>query len=106
MEARDSEKFEMDAGKKLLAPFSCKEYTKLCSFSGDRPLGFWEKICHRFHHLCCFTCRRFSNQIGFINMACRHVIDGNSCSALPDEARARIEKKLKENLAQDPNLNE
>jgi len=56
--------------KNILQLFSCQKYSHLCSKGMDCNLSFSEKIKHRFHHLICFTCRRFSKQLNAIDAGC------------------------------------
>ncbi len=76
---------------------SCKEYTKLCCKSEVENLSFFERLCVKFHHIICFTCRRFSKQIDFLNSACKKVMNENSLQeevTLSDSAKERIKNKL------------
>jgi hypothetical protein len=78
--------------------FSCKEYTKYCCKKEVTPLTFTEKLAHLFHHVICFTCRRFSKQISALDCACKHLTKESSLGEkkLSEDAKKKISDTLKE----------
>jgi Cdc6-like AAA superfamily ATPase len=78
--------------------FSCKEYTKYCCKKEVTSLTFSEKLAHRFHHLICYTCRRFSKQISSLNCACKYITTEGSLGEkkLSEETKKKISEKLKD----------
>lgn len=75
----------------------CKEYSKLCCLDKDSKLSLMSKIAKSFHHLLCFTCRRFSKQIIVIDGACKNLLEKESDSCkLSEDAKTRIKSLMKE----------
>ena len=50
---------------------NCKESTHLISESRDRPLSRPEQLGLRLHLMLCNGCRRYRQQIDFLEQACR-----------------------------------
>lgn len=82
--------------KSLQKLLSCKHYSELTCKSRDKQLTRTESLIHYFHHALCFTCRRFSKQIDFIDSVCRRMKDADSNTKLSDDAKSRICSTLKE----------
>jgi hypothetical protein len=91
----------------LAAFFSCKRYRAASSRELDEQLPPCEKIGARLHRLICLMCRRFSNQLKIIDLACRKyeqaaaeggTLDGDYLKQhkLSSECCNRITKKLGE----------
>ncbi len=75
----------------------CQEYSKLCCLGKDSNLSLASRIAKSFHHLFCFTCRRFSKQINVIDGACKKVLEKESESCkLSEDAKNRIKSLMKE----------
>ena len=45
---------------------SCKRFTERHTRSLDAPLKGWDRFAYRFHYLLCYVCRRFSQQILYL----------------------------------------
>lgn len=48
---------------KIRGFFSCKRYSEICSKKRDQDVCLLEKAQYLFHHILCFTCRRFNSQL-------------------------------------------
>lgn len=87
---------------------SCAESTQLVSASIDEPLGWSERVAVRLHMCICRGCRRFREQIRFLEKAATIRAAQDSLSdtdavrslSLSPEGRQRIEKVVRRNLAQ------
>jgi len=74
---------------------SCKQVSELVSQSLDRQLSLRERLGVRLHLMMCGMCRRYRKQLAFIAKASRQLLGrSSSTSALPPEARERIEEAL------------
>ena len=77
----------------LLSP-SCKQASRLQSESQDRPLTFFESFGLRIHLFLCKWCRRYGEQLKFLQNAAHQCEDHQSAHTLSPEARARIKQRL------------
>lgn len=75
---------------------SCKHYTEMCCKSRDQNLTTFEKSKYYFHHILCFTCRRFSRQVEMIDKVCERLVDCDSSEStkLSEEAKSKISEVL------------
>jgi predicted anti-sigma-YlaC factor YlaD len=81
----------------------CAGVTRLASESLDRDLGRLERFAHQSHILYCRACRRYSCQINLVRRAMRQLATRLATDqplpgpGLPQDARERIRRALKEN---------
>jgi hypothetical protein len=77
---------------------SCKEAAELASQSQDRSLNLTERFALRFHTFRCKLCARYAQQLRFLRDACERIDDdgAQACPQLPDDARERIQQRLKQ----------
>lgn len=78
--------------------FSCKKVSTLISESMDRKLSVYKRMGIQFHLMMCALCRRYRRQLFVIRSIFQEneEPDQTGCELLSDDARKRIEKKLKE----------
>lgn len=85
-------------GKIGIPMLSCKEASTLYLDSHDRPLAFRERFGLRMHLMVCRLCPRFADQMNLIWRACAQAAHQPELLEerveLPDEAKARILKRL------------
>ena len=81
----------------------CREMSRLSSESLDRELSFVEKLAVRSHSIYCGACRRYARQIERIRRVMRSFPerieldeDRPEGASLPEEARERIKRALRE----------
>ena len=77
---------------------NCKEAARLSSESHDRSLTLRERVSLRIHLLRCQLCARYAHQLKFLRDICARVDEepaGNT--ELSDDARERIQERLKQN---------
>jgi hypothetical protein len=73
----------------------CQEYSKLCCQEKDHKLSILAKVAKSFHHLFCFTCRRFSKQMLVIDAACKTLLDKETESCkLSEDVKTRIKSSM------------
>jgi hypothetical protein len=82
---------------------NCRDYAKLASEGLDRPLSWWDRISMTMHRLMCPPCNLIKQQMESFRKACRFVPSDNpdeidKTCVLPDDARMRIKKVLRERL--------
>ena len=77
---------------------SCKKAAELSSQSQDRPLSLTEWFALRFHTFRCKLCARYAQHLSFLRGACEQIDENGAqaCPQLPDDARARIQQRLKQ----------
>ncbi len=80
---------------------NCKEFSRLVSEGLDRPLSMWDRASMAMHRLICPPCNMIRKQIGMLRKTCRYMPSdssdetGETC-ILPDDARMRIKKVLRD----------
>lgn len=80
----------------------CEGIARLISESLDRELGWWERAALRSHVVYCSACRRYRRQLEQLRRAMRQLADRLASgvpapdSRLPDEARERIKRALRQ----------
>lgn len=80
---------------------NCKEYSQLVSEGLDRPLSLLDRVSMAMHRLMCPPCNMIRKQIDELRKACRFMPSDNpdetdKICVLPDDARTRIKKVLRE----------
>lgn len=81
---------------------SCEQVTQRVSESLDRDLSLGERLAVRFHVLMCVFCARYERQLRLIRAALRgrrdrlEAGDAAQAPALSPEARARIQRSLRD----------
>ena len=77
---------------------SCQQATRLMSARLDRRLSFRERVALAFHLGMCRLCRGFSSELERLRDFARRYgsDDQDNGSRLSDEARQRIEQRLRE----------
>lgn len=80
---------------------NCKEFSRLVSKGLDRPLPKWDRARMAIHRLICPPCNMIRKQIEMLHQTCRYMPSGSSDGTdatciLPDDARMRIKKVLRE----------
>jgi predicted anti-sigma-YlaC factor YlaD len=82
-----------------LLTLPCEGMTRLASESLDRDLTRLERVALRSHLLYCGACRRFVQQVAVLRRAVRRIEAGAPLPGpgLPDDARDRIKRALREN---------
>jgi hypothetical protein len=79
----------------------CKRAAELISLSLERPLSWRQRLALAFHLGFCDLCRRFRRQMRLLQRAGRAAGQGEPTpglaeAALPEEARERIKRALRE----------
>jgi len=80
---------------------SCKHYAELETRAAIEKLSVWDRAVHRFHHLICIVCRRYSRQVKLIEqatkqeIACEAGLNADTSQALSAESKTRIDAELK-----------
>ncbi|MCC5871685.1 MAG: zf-HC2 domain-containing protein [Gammaproteobacteria bacterium] len=82
---------------------SCREVSRLASERMDRELSWREQIAFYMHLMMCRLCRRYARQLALLQRATGKLRqrrdDPVDWAALPEEARERIARRLRENSA-------
>ena len=80
----------------------CSEAARLSSESLDRTIPSHDRLAVRLHTLACRSCRRYRRQLLMIRKITIQAAGQLSTSvpALPDEARERIKRAIKDDQAQ------
>ncbi len=77
---------------------SCREISKLVSRSLDESLPFWSQVQIKMHFLMCQGCRRFNQQLKFVQHAVRKMCEVEVClgsqEKLSQPGRERIQKTI------------
>lgn len=82
---------------------NCIEFSRLVSEGLDRPLSMWERASMAMHRLICPPCNMIRKQVDMLRKTCRYMPSDNpdetdNTCVLPDDARMRIQKVLRETL--------
>jgi len=86
------------SGTRALWP-SCRQVSRLQSAATQQPLSLGQRIGLKFHLLVCSWCRRYGRQISFLREAVQARPDKlaeNQSQSLPNEARERLKKSLRD----------
>ena len=77
---------------------SCRDYSKGSSKKRDSKLGKYDLAKYYFHHVICFTCRRFSKQLDSIDQACCVLKESEPFldQSLSEEVKAKILTTLRD----------
>ncbi len=81
---------------------SCKQVADLASRAQDEKIGLGQHLKIKLHLMLCRGCRHYWQQISWLRRATKALLTqhDNVPSQLPDEARQRIEQRLKSRSAQ------
>lgn len=77
---------------------TCKETTALASRALDGRLPLGERIALRVHLAICANCARFTRQVAVMRKVLQTAPTEGSGPGLPEDARRRIETKLRNTL--------
>ena len=77
----------------------CKQITELASQQLDDELSNWQRAEMKLHLWMCKTCSRYVKQLGFIQKLATGIDKQNGNVCLSNEARQRIQEKLKQTQA-------
>ena len=86
---------------------SCKRFAERHTRSLDEPLKGWDRFAYYFHYLLCYVCRRFSQQMSYLDKLLKIVGRANPVAENTPESKSensglsttcslRIKEKLKE----------
>ncbi len=76
---------------------SCKKVTELASKALDEKLSLGQRLQMKLHLLICKGCQHYCQQVAWLRSATRSLVerDENCSEKLSEEARSRIESKMR-----------